>query len=142
MDRSFPLLYSILGISGVDVPAGGSIGPIRFQFPVARFVTGLLFVPLSGAPVDLGALSLTVTDEDGDSLFGDGYGGGSSAGALALCGGLLLTTMTTAPFPNIQPFPLQRPVAGGDVWRFTLANRSGAPIACDLYLLPGAPVTK
>lgn len=130
--RSLPFAYVVDGLSGESIAAGGSLGPIKFAFPDARFVTGLLVLPRSGDPADLASLSLEITDETGDQFFAF-RGGDVDAPALALFGGLPLEFWPG--FPQIQPLGLQRPVMAHDVWRFTITNNAAAPVTPVVILL-------
>lgn len=133
---SGPLLYTVPGVSGVSIGAGVTLGPISFKWPSARFVTGISVCTRGGTAAELATLALSVIDEDQDALIVEGGLVGGSAPLLAF-GGLPLEFW---PFPFVQPIPLQRPVAAGDVWRFSLTNDGAAPVVPTLLLHFGKPV--
>jgi hypothetical protein len=127
-----PIIYSVTGVTDVAIAAGTTLGPIAFRFPEARFVTGLLAIPRSGSAADLALVRMSVTDEDFDALVTDRGLGPGAIPLLALTGGL---EMPMIDLPIIRAAPLQRPVAAGDFWRFSLTNDGGAPITLGLFIL-------
>lgn len=125
-----PFVYTVDGVNGVAIGAGASLGPIKFRWPEAQFVTGLSLITHGGTATELAALTLAITDEDNDPMvLTNGVAGAMSGLAF---GGIALEQWPTLPL--VRTLDLQRPVAAGDVWRFVLENSSGAPITAELLL--------
>jgi hypothetical protein len=130
--KSGPLRFVVPGVA-VAIPGGGAVGPITFRFPRALFVTSLLLLARSGARGDAASLRLRVQDESFADVIADGFGTSFSAPALSLSGLTVLDPMF-ADLVVVRPFVLQRPVADGDTWRFTITNTFGAPITPELLI--------
>lgn len=120
-----PSIYSVPGVSGVSIPAaGGVLGPITFVWPRALFVTSLLVATRGATRQELAALSLSILDETQQEIFFNGKGGAyadRSSSCMSLVGTLVLPPQFDA-LVLLRPFKLQRPVAAGDNWLFTLTN--------------------
>jgi hypothetical protein len=128
--QSDALVYTVDGVNGVPIAGPGSLGPIAFRWPEPQFVTGISLVTHNASAAELGALLLAITDEDGDPMvLTNGVAGAMSGLSF---GGRALEFWPQSPL--VRPFDLQRPVAAGDVWRFTLENTSGAPITAEMLL--------
>lgn len=122
-----PIVLSSRALAAQTVPAlaGGvpgqfpsaASGPAVFRWPFAAFCTGALLLPMSGDPVDAAALSLRWQDETAFDVFSDGGGQNYEAPVLALQGSALGRYIA-----------LQRPVADGDEWLFTVFNQAGKTI--------------
>ncbi len=117
-----PALFSVAGLAGQVVAPAGSVGPVSFLWPRALFCTGFLLLPLTGNPVDAASLRVQIEDESFSQMISDGQRS-FSFDALALHG------------QSFRPFPLQRPVGDGDVWRFTVSNVSGGAITIAAFVL-------
>ena len=123
-----PCVYSVRAAQNLVLPvAPGADSPfvsadLPFLFPVAKFVTSILVVPRSGgalAPAAIaGQLALGIVDETNNPIVFDGRGtlqGTTLAPVAADC--LALSGL------QFRRFPMQRPVAAGDQWIFSLQNR-------------------
>jgi hypothetical protein len=124
---SFPVLYTVLGLGRVSVPAAavgvpGQVGPVVFRFPAVREVTDLLVLAEDGTPESLAALSLEILDQHNDQAFSDQLG---DTRAPRLPFAFPCESMVGR---KLRPFPLLRFVKNGSVWRLTLKNSSGAPV--------------
>ncbi len=118
-----PVLYIVPGSSNVSIGAGTTL-LLPFKWPSARFVTGLLVLPLSGVPADAARLEVAITDETQQQIIADGFGGTFAAPGLAMSG-----------LVAWNPLPLQRPVAAGDPWGISVANVGAAPITLAALVL-------
>ncbi len=127
-----PALYAVRGSQGLVVPialAAGSpsqAAPLRFQFPRACFVAGLLAfgLPDAGMPVpeaQSAALALAIVDETAHPIISDSRGSLIGTGLAPVAVSLL-----TLSGRSFRPFALQRPVAAGDQWIFTVQNSDAA----------------
>ena len=117
-----PIILGARALAGVVVPAQGQFPaatekPAVYRWPFAAFCTGMCLVPLSGSAADLANVSLRFQDETAYDVFSDGGGQNFEQGGLSMVGRGL---------GNYQA--LQRPIADGDEWLFTLFNGSGADI--------------
>ncbi len=129
---SFPVVYVVPGLSRIAVPAGvvgadGTLTPgtsavVPFSFPAPREVTGLLVVPATGDPNDLGGLSLQIIDQDDEPIFTDHAG---DARLPRLPFAMPCLSLNGRGF---HPFPLSKVVGRGRLWRLTLRNTSLAII--------------
>lgn len=125
-----PSIYRVRGVTNVSIPAATTLGPIRFRFPRAVFVTGVQLLVRSGNPADLAVLDLRISDETFQETISDGQGGVFSAPGVAL-----------ASLRGWHPFRLQHPVAAGDEWIFRVENTraAGAAVTPLLFLLFDEP---
>lgn len=123
-----PALYIVQGSQGLAIPAAlgagspSSSAPVTWQFPTSCFVAGILAfgLPDAGMPVieaQSAQLGLVVTDEQGHPLISDGRSSLIGTGLAPVSVPLL-----TLSGRSFRPFALQRPVAGGDKWIFTVQN--------------------
>lgn len=116
--RSGPIVYLPPAFRALPIAAGVTFTSVYYwSKPV--FVVGVSLVPMSGLAVDLANLEFGFTDESQDQFSSDGSGqpGSNAAPALALMGSDLST-----------PWPMQRPVIGGDRWVLSLFNKSALTI--------------
>lgn len=115
-----------------EIAAGSSLGPIRFRFPRALFVTSVLLLPRSGVRADMAALRLSIEDETQQQIFSSGDGTTNETTALSLMGLRPINGPFVADLLIARPFALQRPVNTGDLWLVTIQNTGAAPITPEL----------
>lgn len=115
-----PVRYKVSEIEQ-SIAAGSSLGPIKFRWPRAVFVTSLLLLPRSGLSVDMAGLRLTIEDETQQQIFASGDGSANYGAALGDTGLVTLAPLMTT-LVKAAPFALQRPVNVGDLWLVTIAN--------------------
>jgi hypothetical protein len=118
--RCGPGVYSVSGVSYVAITGGGVLNRIRFRWPRDVFCTGVQLLPQSGNPVDNANLTLQIEDATFQNLFGDGQGASFSLPSLAMAGGPV--PGAGAPQAGFRWFPLQQPIAKGDLWFVTVTN--------------------
>jgi hypothetical protein len=118
--KAGPAIYSVTGVSYVPIAAATSLERVRFRWPRDVFCTGVWLAAQSGNPADNALLTLQIEDATFQNLFGDGQGGSFGLPALALLGGP--TPGAGAPQAGFRWFPLQQPIAKGDLWFFTIGN--------------------
>lgn len=130
----------IFKVAGIDAPVAGgaTLGPIPFLFPRDLFVTGVLLVPTSGLRADMAQLRLRIQDETYEDLISDGLMT-FDASVLALCGTTPLAFGAFGALVVKRPFVLQRPVASGDMWRFSVRNVAGGTLSSELFLFVEEP---
>ena len=116
--RSGPIVYLPPAFRALSIPSLTTFTNV-YYWPKPVFVVGVSVIPMSGLAADLANLEFGFTDESQDQFSSDGSGqpGSNAAPSLALMGADLST-----------PWPMQRPVIGGDRWVLSMFNRGGAAI--------------
>lgn len=117
--QSGPMIYAPAPFQGLSIAAGATFTYV-YYWPKPVFIVGVTMVTRSGLASDLALLEFGFTDETQDQFSSDGSGqpGSNAAPSLALVG---LADPST-------PYPMQRPVIGGDRWVLSMFNRGGATI--------------
>lgn len=121
------MIYTVPGLARVTVLAAvgtvpGRTAEVEASFIEPREIAGVLVLPASGSAAGLAGLALQILDNDGHPIFTDMAGDERNdrlpfaMNCLALAG------------RGVSPFPLQRLVAPGERWLFTLFNLTGADI--------------
>jgi hypothetical protein len=118
--KAGPALYLHSSVSYVSIAGGTSLQRKPFRWPRDVFCTGIWFGAQSGSPFDNANLTLQLEDATFQNLFSDGQGGTFALPSLALIGGP--TPGAGAPQAGFRWFPMQAPIAKGDIWLATVAN--------------------
>ena len=131
--KAGPALYLHSSVSYVSIAAGASLQRKPFRWPRDIFCTGIWLAAQSGDPVDNANLTLQLEDATFQNLFSDGQGGTFALPSLALVGGPV--PGAGAPQAGFRFFPMQAPIAKGDIWLATVANTKavGAIVPVLLY---------
>jgi hypothetical protein len=141
--RQGPIIITVPGVSGVSVPAVTTNATVKYRWPQRYRLAAWTLLPRSGAPADLGFLSIRMQDAGGDELVTDGQG--------FLPGSAFLPALGVAGFqPSILKFGagtvgawtprwqnLEVAVKAGDQWIFQVASSkpAGAIVPDLLFLL-------
>jgi hypothetical protein len=134
MQPSFgPVSYTVGGITDVAIGAGLTLGPIRFRFPRAVFVSSIIMHERTGDPARLARLRLRIQDETSQDIITDGRSKNTVRGAT-----INALTCLDGPFASglvkLRAFPIQRPVLDGDQWFISVTNDDVADRFCELHL--------
>ncbi len=127
-----PSVWQVPFSEGLVCPVAPSAGSpsisaeLAFNFPKSCFLVGVLILPLPDAAfatyqAQCAQLAMVITDEVNQPLVSDSRG--TVKGTLRAPVALPLLAAFGRAF---HPFPLQRPIAALDVWRFTVQNSDTA----------------
>jgi hypothetical protein len=135
LPRVGPQLFSVREFDAVTIGAGLAVGASSFRWPRDLFVTGISWLPETGDPAELANLRVRISDETFQEVFADGQGF-----TFDVPGVLLGGIAAQVEYHGFRRWPLQRPVAAGDQWFFTMTNTSAADIdVAGLYLFIEEP---